>query len=194
MEKMLDIKIHKDPIEGETGCGDTAVIQEKGGVLYAVLVDVLGHGTPAAELAEEIEIFLKDKLEPEPDKIIITLDEFLRGTRGAVAAVCCINPEENSILFSGIGNISAVIYGKDKRSLISRNGVLGYSIPTPKISKENLFQGDILIVCSDGIRDNIPPDDFPVLLEGTSSDIAEKLFANFRKNDDASCIVIRNIK
>ena len=194
MENLLDIKIYKDAIYGEKGCGDTAIIQEKEDYLYAVLIDVLGHGDEAAGLAEEIEIFLQDKLESDPVKIITRLDEFLKGTRGAVAAACCISSEDNSILFSGIGNISAVIYGIEKRSLISRNGVLGYSMPNPCMINDRLLRGDILILCSDGIKDNLPLDNFPGLLSGSSEDIAGKLFKNFRKNDDASCIIIRNVK
>jgi len=75
---------------------------------------------------------------------------------------------------------------------MTRDGILGYMIPTPQQGEARLVRGDLLVMSSDGIREHFDPDNFADLFTGSAEDIAWGLIKNLgRQTDDASCIVLR---
>ena len=183
----------KDAYSGlDDECGDTCIIEEFDTICFFALVDVLGHGRLAAEVAVFAEEYLRGHHDLEPVALIQGLHETLKGTRGAVAAVCRLDRNTGRLRYSGMGNINLRIYGSRMESLVTRDGVLGYMIPTPNQGEVLLAPGDIFVMCSDGIRVHFDPAEYPDLFLGQAKNICARFLKYLRKaDDDASCIVLR---
>jgi phosphoserine phosphatase RsbX len=124
--------------------------------------------------------------------LIKGLHDHLKGSRGVVAALCRLDYANNSIEHVGIGNINVRIYGEKHLSIISRDGIIGYSSISPKIQTSEMYRGDILVLSSDGIKEHFSIEEYPGLLYGSSRKIAENFMSNLGKeNDDVSCSVLR---
>lgn len=116
----------------------------------------------------------------------------LKGTRGAVAALCRINLTNGLFRHVGIGNITLRLLSAQNQHFLSKNGIIGYQISTPQEQQLNLTAGDILILHSDGVKEHIDLYQCRKLLTATSKNLASDMIAHFGKDDDdASCIVVR---
>ncbi|GAB6038473.1 hypothetical protein JCM15519_30320 [Fundidesulfovibrio butyratiphilus] len=193
---MLIAKCHcvKSALTGAPDeCGDIGVIREGPDACFVALVDALGHGVAAAEVAALAEAFLAANPARELDALMNGLHDHLKGSRGAVAFLARLDLSTGELRYCGVGNITAKIFGADDPvRLISRDGIVGYMMSTPREGSHALGPGDILMLCSDGVRDHFELFDHPGLLRGQARDIAENVLQALSKgDDDASCLVMR---
>lgn len=176
----------------EEECGDGGVIVASGDSCFAALVDVLGHGPEAHKSALAAEEFLRNCAGDDLVEAIQGLHRVLRQGRGAVAALCRLNLDGGELEIAGVGNITARLFGSENSRVLLREGIVGYSMSSPRLETRSLYPGDILMFHSDGIREHFEPHDCRGLLDGTARDIAERVMRHFRKaDDDASCLVLR---
>ena len=189
----LDVYIAEQALTGEPEeCGDLGFVKTMGTECLIALVDALGHGKTAHGIAVNAQACLEENYHRPVTEIITRIHQRLKGTRGAVAAVCRLNISTGSLVYSGLGNISIRILGSQQKRLMVKDGILGYMIPTPQKGEDLLIQGDLLVLSSDGIREHYDPDNFPDLFTGSAENIANSLIKNLgRQSDDASCIVLR---
>jgi phosphoserine phosphatase RsbX len=193
----VDAYLVKRAMLGDPGeCGDTGVLRVGDSLCLAALVDVLGHGRGAHDVAIMAEEHL---LGISPDtgltEVMNGLHDRLKGTRGAVASLCRIDMGTGLFRFVGVGNITTRIMGRAPQRLVSRDGVIGYKMTAPREESAVLSLGDIVIMHSDGVSENGDWLEHPELLTGRAREIAEGVLEYFGKqNDDASCLVIRYLK
>lgn len=189
----IDLHIIQQALTGfDDECGDLGFSINEGNTCFFALVDALGHGKAAFEIATMARAYFETCYHNEPSDVIKGLHEHLKGTRGAVAAVCRLNLDTGCLIYSGMGNITLRIQGSTPVRLVTREGIIGYMIPTPKQQETRLFLGDILLMSSDGIREHYDPDGYPGLFSGSAKNIAEGMIDQLgKKNDDTSCIVLR---
>ncbi len=192
---MLDIDTHlitRSLTGPEDECGDAGVIHLSHDHCFLALMDVLGHGKEAHEVAVVGEGYLQAHHDGDPVELMKGLHACLTGTRGAVAALCRVDRMNGEMEFVGVGNIAARLYGPSTLSFVSRDGVIGYRLPTPRKQRGKVYPGDILVLSSDGIKEHFDPVFHPDLFKGSARDIAEKVMDQLGKeSDDASCIVLR---
>ena len=75
---------------------------------------------------------------------------------------------------------------------MSQDGVIGYSIRTPREQSIQLEPNDRLIMYTDGITSTFDEIDYPNIRRDNAEVIANHLINDFAKNnDDATCIVAR---
>ena len=175
-------------------CGDTGIVRAYEDHCFVALIDVLGHGKEAFEVAVRAEKWLLNHHGQEHDleEIMTGLHAHLKGSRGAVASVCRLNLDTGELAFSGVGNITMRVFGNSPQRLIARDGIVGYMMRSPMEQKTTLHPGDILVLSSDGVAEHFNLDDFPELLMGNAVDITRKFLDDLGKeNDDASCIALR---
>lgn len=193
--KTLEIDTHllKRALTGpENECGDAGVIRISYDRCFLALMDVLGHGREAHKVAVVGEKYLQENHESELVELMNGLHTCLKGSRGAVAALCRLDRKAGDMEFVGVGNITARLYGASPVTFVSRDGVIGYRMPTPKKQRAKVSPGDILILNSDGIKERFDPIFYPDLLNGSAKKIAADLMDRLGKDsDDASCIVLR---
>jgi phosphoserine phosphatase RsbX len=189
----IDYHIMKRALTGlENECGDTGVVRLYDGHCFIALIDVLGHGKEAFDVAVTAEAYLLNHYEEDLKEIMKGLHTHLKGSRGAVATICRLNLETGVMNYSGVGNISVKRFGTRTERLISKDGVIGYMMSSPMEKQTKFHPGDILILSSDGIKEYFNVDDFPGILTGNARNITTGFLEQLGKNnDDASCIALR---
>lgn len=193
---MRSVEFHTaiQALEGsETSCGDIAYFLEEERTCKMSLIDVLGHGIAAHNVSIQALDFLKQADWTDLVTLMNQLHHHLTGTRGAVAALCVFHKESGLLQFVGIGNITVKHFGKHKHTLVARDAVIGISrIIRPKLIEVTLEPGDILVMHSDGIRENFNRFECQHVLQGNAEEIAYNIMTNCsRRNDDSSCVVMK---
>jgi len=175
-------------------CGDTGVVVSDGETCFVALVDVLGHGPEARQSAIVAEEFLPTCADADLAASLKGLHDKLRRGRGAVATLCQLDLASGELLVSGVGNITTRVFGSENTRVLPRDGIVGYSMSTPRVQKLRLRPGDIVLLYSDGIRESFDTHECPGLLDGSAREIAQRVMRHFRKkDDDASCLVLRYV-
>ena len=196
MHDRIDAGEYVRPCDGEKLSGDAALVHwNDDGVLVAV-IDVLGHGPDAHELAVQLSGILSKWLTgpaaPSPERALSVLHEAARGTRGAVAAVAWLDSRtlEGSVV--GIGNVRCRLFGSVARTVEFREGVLGCRIRSQTPFSFVLRPADVLLLFSDGVPGRFKSSEYPSLTLDPAPAIASNIVRRFGKGiDDASCAVIR---
>ena len=176
----------------ESECGDIAVIKKYEKQCFIALIDVLGHGSEARKVALLAKNYLENNYENELIELMNGLHEHLKGTRGAVAAMCHLDIFTGELTYVGIGNITVRIFGAKPIRLTPKDGIVGYIMARPEEYIVKLYSNDILLMYSDGIKEHFDAFECAGLLKKSAEDIAQGILKKFgKKNDDASCVVLK---
>jgi phosphoserine phosphatase RsbX len=189
----IDCHLRKRAFSGlDDECGDTGIVRIHDHICFMALVDVLGHGPQAHEVAVRAETYLTAHYRDGLPDIVLGLHALLEGTRGAVAALCRLDMKTGVLLYTGSGNICMKRFGSSVERMPLKEGILGYRISAPRENRVTLYPGDIFVMNSDGIREYFNTYDYPTLLMGTAMDITAVIMDHLsKKTDDASCIIVR---
>ncbi|MDB5733044.1 MAG: hypothetical protein JWQ03_2939 [Variovorax sp.] len=181
-------------IRTETVSGDAWTRSDlKDGILVSV-IDGLGHGPKAAEAAAQASQVVEQRLsERGPAETIRAAHDALRATRGAVMALAKIDARAGTLRFSGVGNISAMVFdGQGVTRLVSTDGTVGYSLRTPRESEAAWTSGSTLVMNTDGLFSKWNLSAHPGLLSHHPALIAAVLHRDFARNtDDATVVVVK---
>ena len=181
------------PKVGYRHSGDATIIVANDGKLLAGIVDVLGHGPEAHEVAVQAKHFLDNSLVlADPVELLKGLHNTLRGTRGAAAGLAVLDAAKGLVRFAGVGNTAIRRFGSAADRLVSVDGIVGGTLRTLREQRMSLRPGDVLVMYSDGVRDHFEWRDHPQLLLGDAEKIARAVMRLFGKDhDDAACIAVR---
>lgn len=180
------------PCPGEAVSGDTTVIRSLANGLFVSIVDVLGHGPEAHEVALLIDGYLEAYGSDDVAGLMTRLHGRLRGTRGAAVGLCAMDAETGRISYAGTGNTALRRFGKADTRLVSKDGVLGQNMRTPLVQTLELEAGDLVVLYTDGVRDRFSADDYPSVLHEAPKDVVRTIIRRFGKDhDDAACIAVR---
>lgn len=173
-------------------CGDIAVMEKYDNQCFIALIDVLGHGIEARKIALSAKGYLENNYKKSLIDIMNGLHEHLKGTRGAVVAICNLDILTGEFTYVGMGNITVRIFGVKPTRLTPKDGIVGYRMTNPKQLILKLYPEDIVLMHSDGIREHFDIFECAGLLKENAEDIAQGILKKFgKKNDDASCIVLK---
>ncbi|MFF8291915.1 ATP-binding protein [Streptomyces sp. NPDC016309] len=139
------------PADGETACGDSWGLAVSGEIRTALVVDGLGHGTPAAEAAEAaVRAFHRDPDQPLP-QLLRAMNRALRRSRGAAVGLLRLSPD--GVDHCSVGNVRALLLGHDgvRRRFGGQPGVVGWNMPEPRVQRVPAEPGAIALLHSDGI-------------------------------------------
>ena len=181
------------PYPGERVCGDAWTCHCTPERTVLMVVDGLGHGWEASEAAQEAVVIFRKRVESRPGEILSYVHEALRKTRGAVAAIAEIRPREGTLLYAGVGNISAVVLSRGtSRSLVSHNGTLGVATAKIQEFKSEWPSDGVLVLHSDGLHSRWDLAPYAGLLGRHAAVIGGALLRDFRRHrDDASVVVVK---
>jgi len=192
MNICFDIGLVILPMPGEEQSGDTGIAREEAGILSVTLIDVLGHGDEAAELASQAHHTLSTGEHLSPLATIEQLHHQFRGSRGMVVSYACIHTDTCMLEYCGIGNISARVFGPRPHQFVNRDGVVGYRMVSPKTHRYELKAGDVFVMHSDGITSRFYNEDIEEKLGLPAQNLAEYIMQTYSKGtDDASCLVVK---
>jgi len=196
VENRIESGIYVRPCDGETLSGDVVLVQPQGDGVFAVVIDVLGHGPDAhrlgVQLIAALSGWLPEAAPPAPEGALAVLHESARGTRGAAAAVAWLDTRTLEGWVAGVGNVRCRLFGAETRTFEFGEGVLGQRIRTPRSTSFALRPTDVVILFSDGVAGRFRNDDYPSLGLDPAPAIAFNVVSRFGKGiDDASCAVMR---
>lgn len=183
------------PCDGETESGDDAAFVRNPGGLTIGVVDGLGHGILARDVAVPTAALLRSRAELDPAALLRAADASLEHTRGAVMAVARIDLQHRQIEHAAIGDVRTCSYRpREARRFFSTAGVLGASGQARKyhVEREPLREHDVIVMHSDGLTSRADISEELQLLRRHPIAIAAHLLEQFgRSNDDAIVLVAR---
>lgn len=180
---------------GQGVSGDAWAVEPWSRGLKILLVDGLGHG-PKANVAaiRAVELF-RNVFEDEGKSIMLSLNEALKGTRGAVAAVAEVDTLAGQVRFTGMGNIfGRLINNTEVSQLISVSGTVGYHMRQPRSFEYPWFDNSMIVLHSDGLGSRWDISKYPGALYSRSSVLAGALLGGFRKTTDDCSIVCAKLE
>lgn len=183
----------KKPLIKSTECGDTGIIQEFDNKVFIGIVDVLGHGKEAHKIAVIATDLLKNNYRMDLTEIMKSLHLCLKEeARGAVVGLCFLDLKRGILKYVGIGNITLRKFGSNTIRIVPRDGVVGYMMSPPREETMILYDDDVLILHTDGVKEHFNLEDYPEILKDSAKKIAQHIIRQFgKKTDDALCIVLR---
>ncbi|HZP23489.1 MAG TPA: SpoIIE family protein phosphatase [Terriglobales bacterium] len=181
------------PYPGERLCGDAWACHRTAELCSILLVDGLGHGRMAAEAADEAIQVFRQRAGLPPGEILSYIDDGLKKTRGAVAAIAEIRAAEKILTYGAVGNTMCTLLSRQtSRNLMSHNGTLG--VASPRIPEFRIDWPDdgILVMHSDGLASRWDLSTYSGLLARHPAVIGGALLRDFRRQrDDASVVVVK---
>jgi negative regulator of sigma-B (phosphoserine phosphatase) len=160
--------------------------------LFVAIVDGAGHGPKAHIIAQASCEFIKTNINLELPDIMSKLHENLRGTIGCVGIIGKLNYDSLEFRYVAIGNVVLRKIGNSSKRAVCQDGIIGYTIRTPREQTMRLEANDRLIMYTDGITSTFDESDYPTIRRDNAEVIANHLISAFAKNnDDATCIVAR---
>jgi phosphoserine phosphatase RsbX len=183
------------PLPGQTESGDQFLVEPfSGGTLVAV-VDALGHGHRASQIAMQAIDTMTRNAGDNVTALVWRCHEMLRGRPGATMSLASFDWETHRMSWLGVGNVAGVLVPHafqpeaQVRRLLVRGGVVGGDLPDLHPIAVALAPGDTLIIATDGIHEQFA-DELPGDL--TPQPLAEHIFAHYAKStDDALVLVAR---
>ena len=181
---------------GQVRSGDAFLVQEtEGGVLVGV-VDGLGHGEEAADVAERALASLRMTAGQSLTRSVTACHGTLRGSRGVVMTLALLDLAGYRLTWVAVGNVDAAVLRSawrggpvNRRSVPLRPGVLGDRLPPLRETAVDLAPGDTLVAATDGIsRAGFDAVD-PSLAPGIQVSRLHRAYA--RGDDDALVLVAR---
>lgn len=181
------------PCFGERVSGDTALAVALDSHLVVVLIDVLGHGAEANDLAKEMAQYVDSHPVTEALSMIFNLHERFKGSRGSVGGCAVLDANSDVVSFAGVGNVSFRILGPSQSVMLPVSpGIIGGQMRTPTIHRARLQAGELLLGCSDGVAEGFQVDDYPQIFSHGVWAVARSVVRRFGKDhDDATCLVVR---
>ena len=180
------------PCTGEVVNGDLACWRVIGDSVFVLMLDATGHGSEARAVAETAERVFGASPLGDPGVFLALLDQTLRGTRGAAAALVRLDLVERRLTHAGVGNTSGRLLGQADVQFVCRDGILGQRFRAPKTRSMDLWPNDLLVLHSDGISGRFSLETFADLRESELRQVATRLLDRYGKmHDDAACAVVR---
>ena len=191
----LDYAFFVRPCRGERVSGDAAVIEVRGETMLLVIIDALGHGREAHEVAVRAENYVRECWSADVTGAVRGLHEALRGTVGAAAGVAVLDTISGDVRYAGVGNTVIRKLGLQETRLASAPGTLGHQIRSPVEQRLRVGSADVLLFYSDGVKDRFEAREYPQFRYHGAQMIAKTVVDRFGKShDDATCIAVRYSK
>jgi anti-sigma regulatory factor (Ser/Thr protein kinase) len=181
------------PHPGEEAVGDGWSYEISDRTCRVFLTDGLGHGPLAATAAAEGIAAFHGAGAVGPMRALEEVHVLIRGTRGSVAGLALIDLAASQLVFSGIGNIGAMIVEAEQtKRLVSHNGTLGSNVRRFQELTYPFPRGAVLVLTSDGIATQVDLGKYPGLAARSSALIAGIVIRDFnRERDDTTVVVVR---
>lgn len=179
---------------GEDVCGDGHYMKLSKEHLRLFIGDGLGHGPEANKAVVEAIRAFRTCPENSPAEIIRFMHQSVKRTRGLVGTIAQYSFKEKKWFTCGVGNIAARLYNAGQtKNCLAYNGIIGMNIPTTMKDQVYAWEyGQILAMCSDGIKTRWESQRYPAIFRHDLSIFAAAIYKDFaRHTDDMSVVVSR---
>ena len=179
----------------DEACGDAWAIAEDSSGTTVAVVDGIGHGAYASHAADAaVRTLTEDPA--DLDGYLCRANAAMRGTRGAVVAVCRLEPGRSELRCLSVGNISgAILRSGAQRTLIHDRGAVGTAVTPPraKIASYPWLPGATLVLWTDGLGSHIDLAGYAGVLRHDPAIAAAALYRDHSTgHDDSTVVIVRN--
>lgn len=174
------------PRAGESVNGDAVVVRKHGSSVLIAVIDALGHGPKAAEVAQTSVKWLDSADEPTGATGLVNgLHRELQGSRGTAALLLLVSA--TGLEACSVGNVE-LRSTTGRLPFVLTPGVLGVRLRSPKICVSGSPLSDRFVLHSDGISGRF---DIKPPRSQTPSELVSHIFASHRhSHDDATVMVV----
>ncbi len=172
--------------------GDAFAVRRESDSTLVMLLDVLGHGSTAAEEARRgVEAFCAGSGE-SLDDAHMTLSEALGGGRGAAALIVKLPHGGDMLEAVGLGNVRGEIIHPDgqRRGIPCAPGIVGAATRAPRATEHEWPAGATLVLSTDGLRGSDRNPEPPHLFLRHPLSIAATLYKRRRRGSDDSGVLV----
>lgn len=178
------------PCFGELVSGDLCLHFASDKLNYYALIDVLGHGQEAFDLAKRCQHWLEHHVQSNLSEVLIGLHQEIRGSRGI--AITLASLQDNHLNVAGVGNTNLYLVNHQVQLFPAQPGIVGSNMPRLITAHAMLAEQDVLILTSDGISERIDSQYFLARKHFPLQRLVASLLDDFGKiYDDASCMAVR---
>lgn|GEM_PF-2525609 len=187
----IKVSVITRPYTGFSVNGDCYYIKSLADREIIAVVDGLGHGMEAHEAASRAVKIIEENTQHSIEDIIKYINTALMDMRGAVIALFIIYKYTNEFEMISIGNIDCRhITAGSTIKLLSYNGYVGAYGGKCKAQKHIYNNGDMLVLCSDGISSKWEVGNYAESVTQNPSLLCNMVFNEYEKhNDDATILV-----
>jgi negative regulator of sigma-B (phosphoserine phosphatase) len=191
----LELGIAERALPGERRSGDRAVLAAYDGGALVAAIDGLGHGADAADAADRAAEVMTAQPDEEPGRMLQACHRALRRTRGAVMTIAWFDLIDGSLSWTGVGNVEGRLVhaaagpNAPTEGALTKGGVVGYNLPSIRVTGTDLEEGDVMVLATDGIDSGFAR---AILAGGSAQEIADRILAaHGKESDDALVVVVR---
>ena len=181
---------------GQTESGDRYLAMATADSGLVAVVDGLGHGSEAADVAKMAVGSLERHALQPVIALVRACHRSLVGTRGAVVSVAAFTARDETMTWLGVGNVEGVLLRTQttlsprREVLLVRGGVVGVHLPALAASIVPVTGGDTLVFATDGVRSDFVNEALP--LRDPPQVLADYILARWgTQTDDALVMVVR---
>lgn len=191
----LELGVAERALRGEYRSGDRAVLVAYGGGALVAAIDGLGHGSEAADAAAAAAEVMAAHPEEDPAQLLADCHRALSRTRGAVMTLAWFDLDDGRLTWTGVGNVEGRLIhaaagpGAPTEGALTKGGVVGYNLPSIRVTSAELLVGDVMVLATDGIDSGFAR---AVVAGGPAQAMADRILAEHGKDgDDALVVVVR---
>ena len=180
--------------QGQSISGDVYVVREyaEGQVLISI-IDGLGGGIEAERAARLAAQLLEQYPDYPLQDLIRRSHAALHSTRGAVIGILRLEQASSHATYVGVGNIGVQVYSRQPIKPISKNGILGFRLPTLLELRYVYDPGDIFVLYSDGVSSSFAQDS-KIDIKQSPQRMAEQILETYGKHiDDATVVAVKTV-
>ncbi|QTA88053.1 ATP-binding SpoIIE family protein phosphatase [Desulfonema magnum] len=179
------------PKMGERVSGDTYFFKQLPSFAVFSVIDALGHGPVAHQVAEKALYILENNYQDTLLSIIEHCHKALIGTRGCAMSLAKIDFRTMKFHHISIGNVETRVYGTPAPlKPVCTNGTLGLIMEHARINVYSYTKGSCIVMFSDGISNKFEVE--PAMLRKTPQEISNFIFTKYaRDHDDATVLVLK---
>ncbi len=180
--------------QGQSVSGDIYFLDEYAeGCVLAAMIDGLGGGEEAERAARVAAQTLKEHPHYPLQELIRHAHAAMQATRGAVIGLLRLELASNQASYVGVGNIGVQVYSRQPIKPISKNGILGFRLPTLLELRYVYDPGDLFVLYSDGVTSHFAQDN-RIDLKQAPQHLAKQILNIYGKHtDDATVLVMKTM-
>lgn len=180
------------PYRDEPEAGDGFYINELESGLLVLIIDVLGHGPKAAQLARQIEVWMEEYISTDIEWTLRQLDKRMLGSLGAAMTLVYFDKNKGHAYGFGVGNTLMRHIGDNGGSYSAQAGIVGELLPNLRPFEFEFNNDDTFIFTTDGVKENLSSEEISYAQGKAVGHLSSYFVESFSKPfDDATAIVVR---
>jgi negative regulator of sigma-B (phosphoserine phosphatase) len=176
------------PRDGETENGDLVIVRSEEGRTLLAVVDALGHGRHAAQVADAAAKYLgSERLSRGVAHLMDGLHAHLRSTRGAAGLICVLSG--GTLEACGVGNVE-MRCEHARVPIVLTPGIIGGRLRSPRVFSGELGSRDRVVIFTDGVSSRFSLKDVRNL---SPADACREILERGRRTHDDATVLVADI-